>query len=263
MVSQYPVYVRLALIWLGLAVVPSGLLLTGQQVFPWLDLSSWFAGLLYALTSTGTAPYAILTVVVFWAFSFKFMNKLYWQKMVLATLFGLSISFTLNHGLKSHFEEPRPNFTWLSQQANSPIDLSTFYQQEDKQRSADVEMALQQYRSESDPQQLNTNPPLNVSNSLQHHWVHEVGFAFPSGHTIFAITLTLIASYYLLLSGATTLNVIVFLWGLSMGTSRMLLGMHWPQDVLASTCLAVIISVLSVVVIEKGWGRFKLSSYAK
>nr|WP_267135412.1 phosphatase PAP2 family protein [Vibrio sp. CK2-1] len=183
--------------------------------------------------------------------------------MVLATLFGLSVSFTLNHGLKSYFEEPRPNFTWLSQQANSPIDLSTFYQQEDKQRSANVEIALQQYRSESDPQQLNTNPPLNVSNSLQHHWVHEVGFAFPSGHTIFAITLTLIASYYLLLSGATTLNVIVFLWGLSMGTSRMLLGMHWPQDVFASTCLAVIISVLSVVVIEKIWGRFKQNSYAK
>ena len=71
MVFQYPVYVRLALIWLGLAVVPSWLLLTSQQVFPWLDLSGWLANLLYALTSTGTAPYAILTVVVFWAISFQ------------------------------------------------------------------------------------------------------------------------------------------------------------------------------------------------
>ena len=263
MTAQNPVYVRLALIWLGLAILPSFLLLTGLQVFPWLDLSDWPAKLLYSLTSTGTSPYAILTVLVFWALSFRFMNKCHWQKMVLATLFGLTISFTLNHGLKSHFEEPRPNFTWLSQQANSPIDLNTFYQQKSKERRTNVKAALHQYRDQSNTQQLNTVPPLNVSKSLQHHWAHEVGYAFPSGHTIFAITLTLIASYYLLLSGATGLNIMVFLWGLSMGTSRMLLGMHWPQDVLASTCLAAIISTLSIVIIEKVWGRFKQSSYAK
>lgn len=256
-VTQYQVYLRLILIWLGLALLPSVLLLTDQQVFPWLDLSHWPATLLYYLTSTGTSPYAIVTVLVFWAISFKFMNKVHWQKMVLATLFGLTVSFTLNHGLKSHFEEPRPNFTWLSQQADSPIDLATFDQQKSKERRADVKAALHQYQDESNPQQLHTVPPMNVSKSLQHHWAHEVGYAFPSGHTIFAITLVLTASYFLLLSGATSLNIIVFLWGLGMGTSRMLLGMHWPQDVLASTCLAAIISAFSIVIIEKLWVRFK------
>ena len=40
-----------------------------------------------------------------------------------------------------------------------------------------------------------------------------------------------------------------------MGLSRMLLGMHWPRDVFVSTCLAAMISLLSVFVIEKMRGR--------
>ncbi|WP_170066822.1 phosphatase PAP2 family protein [Vibrio gangliei] len=245
------VYLWLAFIWLGLAITPATLLVTHQQLFPRFDLTHWVADSLFALTSTGTAPYAVISVLVFYAISYWFMPKIQWQRMLLAVTLSLTISFTLNHALKSYFEEPRPNATWLSQQTNSPLDLETFYQQNTEQRRDIIQSALEQYRDAQDPTQLHTKPGLVVSIPLQKHWIHEVGYAFPSGHTIFAITLVLTASYYLLLSGATGLNIVVFLWGLSMGISRMILGMHWPQDVLASTCIAVLISSLSVVVVNR------------
>lgn len=251
MIKQYKVYLCLACIWIGLAIFPCFVLLTDAQVFPWLNLSSGLSQFLFGLTSTGTSPYAVATVLVFFLISFKYMNKQHWKKMVLAMTFSLLVSFTVNHGLKSYFEEPRPNIAWLSQQTGSPIDLGTFYQQETQYRQENMAVALQQYRDESYPQQLNTIPSMLVAEDLQEHWIHEVGYAFPSGHTTFALTLVLTASYYLILSGAMVLNSLIVLWGLGMGTSRMLLGMHWPQDVVASTCLAAIISVLSIILIEK------------
>jgi len=65
------------------------------------------------------------------------------------------------------------------------------------------------------------------------------------------VTLVLTASYYLLLAGLPLFTSALLAWGLLMGLSRMLLGMHWPQDVLFSTLLAAIISSLSIFLVSK------------
>ncbi|OEF23294.1 phosphatase PAP2 family protein [Vibrio rumoiensis] len=241
----------LVFIWLVLAATPSYLLIKHQQVFPWLDLSSLPAALLYFLTSTGTAPYAVMSVISFLAISFIYVPKLIWTRLVFAVVLSVTISFTLNHQLKSYFKEARPNAVFLSTQTQSPIDLESFYLQDPVMRSALITQALQQYQTSESSNTYQTTPPISISPMIQDHWIGEVGYAFPSGHTIFAITLVLTASYYLLLSGATVLNVLLVTWGILMGGSRMLLGMHWPQDVLASTCLAAVISLLSVLIVEK------------
>ncbi|WP_233053803.1 phosphatase PAP2 family protein [Motilimonas cestriensis] len=244
-------YVAWLVIWLILLATPSVLLLEHQALFPWLDLTSGFAGATYLLTSTGTAPYAVITVVIFLAVSYFCIPKPDWLRMTAAVVLSLLSSFTLNHQLKSYFAEARPNITFLASQMGSPVDLYSFYNQHASQRSALVAQALEQYQHPDNRSQLTTQPPLQISPTIQQHWINEVGYAFPSGHTIFATTLVLTASYYLLLSGALGLNIILLCWGAAMGLSRMLLGMHWSQDVLASTCLAAVISVVSISVIEK------------
>lgn len=248
-------YRSLALIWVVLAAIPSYLLITHQQLFPLIDLTRLSSTILFFLTSTGTAPYAVLSVVVFLAVSYFCVPKTVWGRLVLAVVLSLLISFTLNHQLKSYFEEARPNAVFLSKQSDSPIDLQTFYQQKPEMRRDLIEQALQQYQINEGSNQYKTTPLMAISPMIKGHWEHEVGYAFPSGHTIFATTLVLTASYYLLISGATVLNIMLIFWGISMGLSRMLLGMHWPQDVFASTCLAAMISLLSVFVIEKMRGR--------
>lgn len=281
-VSKRQVFISLLFIWLGLAAIPAWLWITQQTLFPYFQLDTWFADGLFALTSTGTAPYAIATVLVFFAMSYVCLcndwrskepaskdrinkerisqnkaqtrhpdlnrRKSLWKQMLAAITLSLVISVSLNHSLKSYFAEPRPNVTWLSQQPNSTLDLTHFYQHNEPQRREVMAATIQQYQSQTGT--LSSQPPVAVSSHLLQHWVHEVGYAFPSGHTIFATTLVLTASYYLLFSGAIGLNIGLFLWGAAMGISRMILGMHWSQDVLVSTCLAAVISSLSIGVIH-------------
>ncbi len=258
MVINKPTYKTVLAIWALLLALPGFLLLTQQQIFPWLDLTSSISRILFYLTTTGTAPYAVITVFVFFGLSFFCVSKPYWGRMVIAVIFSLCMSLQLNHALKSYFQEPRPNLTWLASQVDTVIDLNTFYTEKSIQRSELIYTALKQYQDSMNQNSLVTKPRLKVSPIIQHHWQHEVGYAFPSGHTIFATTLVLTASYYLLLSGASVLNIVLIMWGVSMGLSRMLLGMHWSQDVFASTCLAMILSTISIYFVEKYGHNLKI-----
>ena len=70
------------------------------------------------------------------------------------------------------------------------------------------------------------------------------GSSFPSGHTLstaaFATALTLIATRIWPQSVRVALPLAV-LWISLMGLSRLVLGVHWPTDVLAAVCLGLFI----------------------
>ena len=70
------------------------------------------------------------------------------------------------------------------------------------------------------------------------------GSSFPSGHTLsttaFATALTLIATRIWPPSRRIALPLAV-LWVSLMGLSRVVLGVHWPSDVLAAVCLGMFI----------------------
>ena len=70
------------------------------------------------------------------------------------------------------------------------------------------------------------------------------GSSFPSGHTLstaaFATSLTLVATRLWPQSRRFALPLAVLWIGL-MGLSRLVLGVHWPTDVLAAVCLGVFI----------------------
>ncbi|MFV0576646.1 MAG: phosphatase PAP2 family protein [Vibrio sp.] len=246
--ATQPTYVNLmlGLIWLGLAVVPAYLYLCDVALFPRFDLTHWFAQGLFFLTSTGTSPYGILTVLLVLLVSAYSVPSSIRRPMILTVCLSLMISFSLNHTLKAIFAESRPNFSWLSEQLNSQFDVKEFYSQPAEQRSQQVASALQQLRDKEDPTQLNSTLSFSISPILQQHWIDEVGYAFPSGHTMFATTLALTLSYFLLLGGAFKLTVLINLWAWWMGISRMVLGMHWSQDVLASVCLSGVIMIICI-----------------
>ena len=79
------------------------------------------------------------------------------------------------------------------------------------------------------------------------------GSSFPSGHTLstaaFSTALTLIATRIWPQSVRVALPLAV-LWISLMGLSRMVLGVHWPTDVLAAVCVGVFIPLAIRVVVD-------------
>lgn len=246
MTQHTDIFRRLGLAWLLLLIIPGLLLLTRYQLFPLIDLQSNLATILYWITSTGTAPYGVATVVFVLVIAHRMMPKTLFISLFLAISLSQLSSLALSHTLKPYFKEPRPNLVFLTQQdlpTDAQLSLDTFYQLDKQTRSKAIASALEGLKV--------VKPEMKFTPRIHQHWQDEVSYSFPSGHTIFAVTLVLTAGYYLLLAGLPSFILALVAWALLMGLSRMLLGMHWPQDVLFSTVLAVFTSGFGIFIVNK------------
>jgi len=69
-------------------------------------------------------------------------------------------------------------------------------------------------------------------------------FSFPSGHTLHAVVFSLVAlSYY------PELTIVVVPFTIMVGLSRVVLGLHYPSDVLAGALIGYIIMGLSFLLV--------------
>lgn len=69
-------------------------------------------------------------------------------------------------------------------------------------------------------------------------------FSFPSGHTLHAMTFTLVATHYF-----PWLGVLLWPFALLVALSRVVLGLHYPSDVLAATALALALARASIALV--------------
>lgn len=81
-----------------------------------------------------------------------------------------------------------------------------------------------------------------VSDRRIRAWVAPLDeFSFPSGHTLHAVSFTLVAlAYY------PWLAWVLLPFTLSVALSRVVLGMHYPSDVIAATFIGGLISMLTL-----------------
>ncbi len=68
-------------------------------------------------------------------------------------------------------------------------------------------------------------------------------FSFPSGHTFHAVTFTLVAIYYY-----PMLAWLLVPFTLAVAASRLVLGLHYPTDVLAGALLGMLVAAASFLV---------------
>ncbi|QDO86857.1 phosphatase PAP2 family protein [Shewanella psychropiezotolerans] len=227
--------------WFVLLIIPGILFVSDASLFPWLSLDSTAAETLFWITSTGTAPYGVATVLLILFLSYRRLEHSRFFSLFLAISLSMCTTLGLNHFLKPFFNEARPNAVWLDQ--HNLLNTDSFYTLSKTERKIQMMAAVNQVE--------HANTEITLAPLVKQHWQHEIGFSFPSGHTLFAITLTMVASYYLLIAGNIWIPGLLFFWSIAMGFSRMLLGMHWTQDVLASTLLGGIIGLISLLVIHK------------
>lgn len=75
-----------------------------------------------------------------------------------------------------------------------------------------------------------------------HAWVAPLDeFSFPSGHTLHAVAFTLVA-----LAHYPGLAWVLIPFTASVGASRVVLGLHYPSDVLAATGMGVVVASASL-----------------
>ncbi|VUC83822.1 phosphatidylglycerophosphatase B [Salmonella sp. NCTC 11881] len=78
----------------------------------------------------------------------------------------------------------------------------------------------------------------NIPVFLRQHWQKETGFAFPSGHTMFAASWALLAVGLLWPRRRTFTIAFLLVWATGVMGSRLLLGMHWPRDLVVATLIS-------------------------
>ncbi|MDJ0924564.1 MAG: phosphatase PAP2 family protein [Acidimicrobiia bacterium] len=152
--------------------------------------------------------------------------------IALAMLIALAGNALLNENVvKPAFGVHRPNIVDLAESGALGSDITdsdAFYAVGDKEARREL---MGEYLPAVE------SPPL--SDLVRAHWIHETGYAFPSGHSTAAVTLAILmaALGYSWLRGwrLRMMTVLVPLWAVAVVYSRILLGVHWEADVIAGT----------------------------
>lgn len=80
--------------------------------------------------------------------------------------------------------------------------------------------------------------------------------AFPSGHAVTIFTLSGIVIFYL---RSVYLQLSMFILALLVGISRIVVGVHWPSDILAGAAIGILCAMSGLTIVYKmGWKRNKI-----
>ena len=182
------------------------------------------------LTETASFPWAIITSgLLFLLFCLLLANKT--KKTILLLLILVSAMLggqIIKSLIKQQTAESRPYVLWLAKEYH--FNDKQFYSQTRAERKATIEQLL-----------ANSN---TIPNWLAQHWQNETGYAFPSGHTLFAATWAFLAIALLSFKRHFLIVNAIIIWSLLIETSRLLLGMHYAYDLILGIVLAWVISLI-------------------
>lgn len=183
---------------------------------------------LFWATETASSPWGAITSVIL-ALWFVWRLQLPLKKGI-ALIIILAIAIIGGQVVKSivkeTVEEPRPFVLWMEHEFH--IDDRAFYSQPRKERARIVAHHLEGQDSV---------PPW-----LSKHWERETGYSFPSGHTLFTATWALLGIGMLVPHRRYISATVLMLWAITVAGSRLLLGMHWPEDLIVSILLSGVIA---------------------
>ncbi|MEM6050088.1 phosphatidylglycerophosphatase B [Erwinia sp. P7711] len=221
-----------------LLLMPVGVLLSGWHWKP-VEMGPVYKALFW-LTETVTSPWGILTSALLcgwflWCLRFRLKPALI---LLIIVVSAILVGQYTKSFIKEQVQEPRPYVMWLEQ--SQALNEQTFYQQKRPERSTLVRNALID----------NTQLP----DWLKQHWEFETGYAFPSGHTMFAASWALLGIGLLWPRRRIVTVILLTGWAIGVMGSRLALGMHWPQDLISSTLISWVLVSLATWLVQRYCG---------
>ena len=188
----------------------------------------------YLFTQTVTRPWGVITSIILAGLLYRHAQSSVRNLWVLLLLIVVVVwgGQGIKSLLKPYFAEPRPYVVALMEQMHQAPDA--FYQHTKLARQRWVSQAQVFWPSLPDWQ--------------LRHWQHETGYSFPSGHSFFVASWVLLFYSLLNFRKSWPVLIIVTLWAWAVMWSRMLLGMHWPRDLVASVVIAWGFTLIILVV---------------
>lgn len=161
-----------------LLVMPVAVWISGWRWQP--GEQSWLLKAAFWVTETVTQPWGVITHLILFGW---FLWCLRFRIKAAFVLFAiLAAAILVGQGVKSWIkdkvQEPRPFVIWLEKTHHIPVD--EFYTLKRAERGNLVKEQLAEEK--------------NIPQYLRSHWQKETGFAFPSGHTMFAASWALLAA---------------------------------------------------------------------
>ena len=221
-----------------LLIMPVTVWISGWQWEPGTN-SAWLKALFW-ITETVTQPWGIITHALLcgwflWCLRFRLRPAI----MLFAILAGvILVGQGLKSWVKDRVQEPRPFVVWLEKTHHVPVD--DFYNLKRKERGELVKEQLTEQQA--------------VPTFLRKHWQKETGFAFPSGHTMFAASWALLGVGLLWPRRRTVTIAILLVWATGVMGSRLLLGMHWPRDLAVATVISALLVILATWLAQRWCG---------
>ncbi|HGI5212457.1 TPA: phosphatase PAP2 family protein [Providencia alcalifaciens] len=182
------------------------------------------------LTDSAGLPYSYITFVFLTLLTLVVFRhqRSQWLKLLVIILLCILGAQGVKSLMKSSFQEPRPYVMWLEKTAQIPHQV--FYNLKRGERADLIKNSVK-------------------SNSLipkwqRQHWQVETGYSFPSGHMLFAAAWALLLMALFWQQRQYILGIGLLCWAEGIGLSRMLLGMHWPIDIVTSTLISALFALL-------------------
>ena len=205
-----------------LLVMPVAVWISGWRWQP--GEQSWLLKAAFWVTETVTQPWGVITHLILFGW---FLWCLRFRIKAAIMLFAiLAAAILMGQGVKSWIkdkvQEPRPFVMWLEKTHHIPVD--EFYTLKRAERGNLVKEQLAEEK--------------NIPQYLRSHWQKETGFDFLSGHTMFAASWALLAVGLLWPRRRTLTIAILLVWATGVMGSRLLLGMHWPRDLVVATLIS-------------------------
>ncbi|TLV08738.1 phosphatidylglycerophosphatase B [Klebsiella indica] len=213
----------------------------------WVSGWTWHPGLpegvmkpLYWVTETVTQPWGVITHVILclwflWCLRFRLRAAI---MLFLILAAAILIGQGMKSWIKDQVQEPRPFVIWLEQTRQVPVDQ--FYALKRKERAKLVHAQLAQEQ--------------RIPAFLRKHWQKETGFAFPSGHTMFAASWALLGVGLLWPRRRWATMGLLLAWATLVMGSRLALGMHWPQDLIVATLISWLLVTLATWLAQRFCG---------